>query len=196
MANSDYYDPNRPKNDLSAHGIPSNPQERKRYEAEMRQQFAQNNKQAQAQMPQAKEFYEQNLTAGGRKRFFVNWKARPIHIPDEDIIVDGQLAVSARGPFIQMSEEKYNSSYQFQTLLEQPLSTINPHLKGKTAVQEVNEQDYKRLYREYLNSKKLRDAEYARVGENVGHHEDGSIDEMDASFEMRRVNPKIIRAQG
>lgn len=193
---NDYVNPHKAPDLLENYGIPSDPQERKRFEAEKRAAFQQNVNQAQQSAPQAVQQYDQSLTQGSEIVFLVNNKARPIHIPDEQIVIDGQLSVSARGPFLQISKEKLNSSYQLQTHMSTPASKSNPILKNVPAVEELSEAEFKKRFAEYNRKKVLREAEYAKEHNNVARHEDGSIDEDDAMFEIRKVNTNIIRAQG
>jgi len=194
MDNRDFLQ-NREAETLERYGIASDPAERKRQEAEVRSQLQGSLKQAEQQAPQQQQYLQQ-IETGKEKVFLVNNKARPIHIPSEELVIDGQLSVGAEGPFKIISKDKFDSSYQLQTYTEKPLSTINPHLRGKTQVEVLDEAEYKKRYREYLKGKTVREAEYAKVGDNVNHMADGSLDEFDASHEVRKINTNIIRAQG
>lgn len=178
------------------YGIPADPRERKQFEKEQQAKFAAQQREAVQAAPQQGRALEQNLTTGTEIVYLVNNKARPIHIGDEDIIIDGQLAVSARGPFIQLSREKLDQSFQLQSFMDRPLSNTNPHLRGVMQVEEISREEYKKRFSEYQKKKSLRQTEYAREASNVNHMGDGTIDEFDASQEVRRINPKIIRAQG
>lgn len=173
----------------------ADPTKRKQWEAQKRAE-ANQQQQPQTQAPQAT---PQSIDPNNRV-FLVNWMARPVHIPggpgQEPVIIDGQLAVSAEGPFKQMNREQLNSNYMLQDYMTRPLSSTNPHLKGKTKIQEIDEPTFRKLYSEYQKGKLLREAEYAKEHNNVARHEDGTVDSDDANFELRKINPQIIRAQG
>lgn len=193
MANRDYVDVNRAPETLENYGIPSNPAERKRFEQEKAKEYEQQMKSARQE---PSNYRHQEPTPGGETVFLVNNKARPLHITDEDIIIDGQLAVSSRGPFLQISKEKLDSSYQLQSYMRTPVSKVNPHLRGINVIEKLTEDEFKKRYSQYLRGKAARDAEYAKEHNNVSRHEDGTIDDVDAAYEVRKINPKILRAQG
>ena len=191
---SDYIDMNKTPNLLGDEL--ADPAKRKAWEAQKRAEA--NNQQAQ---PPSVQQATASLPVDPNNRvFLVNNMARPVHIPGgpgmEPVIIDGQLAVSAEGPFRQMSREQLQSNYMLQDYMTRPLSTTNPNLRGKTKVEEVDEPTFRKLYADYQKGKILREAEYAKEHNNVARHEDGTIDEDDQNFELRKVNPQIIRAQG
>ncbi len=197
MDNSFEIDMNRQVDSLANYGIPSDPTERKRYEAQMR---AKANQQA-PQQAQAQPVAAPQETTG-KRRFLVNNMARPIHIPASEgvpeVIIDGQLAVSARGPFIQIGDEQLENNYLLQDYLERPITNNPRHpLYGKSRVEEVSQQEFRRLHSDYLKQKVVRDSEYAKVGNtSTGTHADGTADEFEKAQDYINVNPTIMRANG
>lgn len=197
MDNSFEIDMNKQIDSLSNYGIPSDPTERKRYEAQMRAKANQNAQNAPQQSAPAVE-----TPTTGKRRFLVNNMARPIHIPASEgvpeVIIDGQLAVSARGPFYQIGDEQLENNYLLQDYLDRPITNNPRHpLSGKTRVEEVSQQEFRRLHSEYLKRKVVRDAEYAKVGNtSTGTHADGTADEFEKAQDYINVNPTIMRANG
>ncbi len=197
MANEEIIDLNRSLNNLEMHGIPSDPAERKRFEAKMRAQANQNAQNVPQSQPQ------QTVPAfSGKRRFLVNNMSRPVHFPASEgvpeVIIDGQLSVSATGPFVQLGSEQIENNYLLQDYMARPITENRNHpLYGKTRIQEVSEGEFRRLKVEYLKKKVVRDAEYAKVGStSTGTHADGTADEFEKAQDYINVNPTILRANG
>lgn len=196
MDNSFEIDMNRPVDSLSNYGIPSDPQERKRFETEMRNKAAQ-------QQPQQQQPVMQNVPIPqNQRRFLVNNMPRPLHIPGSEgipeVVIEGQLGVDPRGPFLQISSDQLENNYLLQDYMSRPISTKPTHpLYGKNKVEEVDQQTFRRLHSDYLKQKAVRDAEYARKSNySTQVHGDGTVDEFEKAQDHLNVNPVIMRANG
>jgi hypothetical protein len=174
------------------------PQKRKAWEAQKRAEVQQQQGQQPQQQPQQQQ--AQAPIDPNNRVFLVNNMARPVHIPEgpghRAVIIDGQLAVSAKGPFEQMSRQELEANYMLQDMMSQPVSKVNPALKNVPKIEEIDEPTFYKRRRDYQAGKILREAEYAKEHNNVAKHEDGTVDEDDANFELRKINPRIVRAQG
>lgn len=184
---------------LENYGIPTDPAARQQYEAQIRAQVQKTASEAQKAAQQAPKPNSEASLPPDQRVFLVNNMARPIHIVagEQSFTIDGQLASTGEGPFKKVSRDSLNDNYLLQDYMTTPVSRVKGHpLYGVPRVEEISEPEFRKRHAEYLKKKVIRDAENAREATASNKHADGTVDEVDSSFELTKVNTNIIRAQG
>lgn len=149
----------------------ANPQARKVYEKEARQQLANMNSQP---LPNYEDPY-----ANDEKVIVRNNRAHAQHFVDAGEVIPGQVQNDSRGPFAFISKRKLNSEMQLMMALEEQPNGRRPPLSI------VDKETYAKEYRIFNERRKEREKMDAQ-------HRALNMDEMDAAQEDFKVHYNVL----